>query len=178
LPTQNDLLQKAANIKLAVFDVDGVLTDGRLYFTDKGDGLKAFNVKDGLGMKLLQNAGIKTAIITGRSSEPVKLRAAELGVDYFYEGREDKVTALHEIMRNIQVTAKEIAYIGDDLPDIKAIQAAGFGAAVADALPIVIKHADWVSTKNGGCGAAREFCEFILEAQGTLEKALAAYVNT
>ena len=94
MPIQNDLQQKAANITLAVFDVDGVLTDGRLYFTDKGDGLKAFNVKDGLGMKLLQNAGIKTAIITGRSSEPVKLRATELGVDYFYEGREDKVTAL------------------------------------------------------------------------------------
>ena len=161
--------EKAQQVKIAVFDVDGVMTDGRLYYSSKGDELKAFNVKDGLGVKLLQRHGIKTAIITGRNSELVNRRANELGFDYLYQGREDKLTALNELLNDIDLSLKETAYMGDDLPDLPAIRHSRFGATVKDANALVLEHADWVSNKNGGEGAVREFCEFILDAQGYLQ---------
>lgn len=160
--------EKAKQVKIAVFDVDGVMTDGGLYYTSKGDEIKAFNVKDGLGIKLLQKHGIKTAIITGRDSELVNRRARELGFDYLYQGREDKITALNELLNDIDMQLEDVGYMGDDLPDLPAIRHAGFGATVADGTSLVLEHADWTSTKNGGQGAVREFCEFILDAQGHL----------
>ncbi|PIE40637.1 MAG: phenylphosphate carboxylase subunit delta [Gammaproteobacteria bacterium] len=160
--------EKAKKVKIAVFDVDGVMTDGALYYSSKGDELKAFNVKDGLGIKLLQKHGIKTAIITGRSSELVNRRANELGFDYWYQGREDKITALNELLSDIGMQLEDVGYMGDDLPDLPAIRHAGFGATVADGTQLVLKHADWISNHRGGHGAVREFCEFILDAQGHL----------
>lgn len=168
---------KAREVKIAVFDVDGVMTDGRLYYSSQGDELKAFNVKDGLGIKLLQRHGIKTAIITGRNSELVNRRAKELGFDYLYQGREDKITALTELLNDIGMSLDEVAYIGDDLPDLAAIRKSVFGATVKDATAPVLEHADWISSKNGGEGAVREFCEFILAAQGHLESYLNSCLN-
>ncbi len=160
---------KARQVKIAVFDVDGVMTDGRLYYTSKGDEIKAFNVKDGLGIKLLQRHGIKTAIITGRNSELVNRRARELGFDYLYQGREDKITALKELLKDIGMTLNDVGYMGDDLPDLAAIRHSVFGATVHDATAMVLENADWISSKQGGEGAVREFCEFILDAQGHLQ---------
>lgn len=162
--------EKAQGVKLAVFDVDGVMTDGRLYYTSKGDEIKAFNVKDGLGIKLLSQYGIKTAIITGRNSELVNRRAKELGFDYLYQGRDDKLTALKELLHDINLSLQDVAYIGDDLPDLPAIRHCLFGATVKDAMPLVLEHADWVSSHKGGEGAVREFCEYILDAQGHLQE--------
>lgn len=159
---------KARQVKIAVFDVDGVMTDGRLYYTSHGDEIKAFNVKDGLGIKLLQKFGIKTAIITGRNSELVNRRARELGFDYLYQGREDKITALNELLKDTGMSLDQVGYIGDDLPDLAAIRQSAFGATVNDASALVLENADWISTRKGGEGAVREFCEFILDAQGHL----------
>ncbi|OUS31712.1 hypothetical protein A9Q99_03885 [Gammaproteobacteria bacterium 45_16_T64] len=158
----------ASNIKLVVFDVDGVMTDGRLYFTSLGDEIKAFNVKDGLGIKWLHDYNIDTAIITGRTSELVERRAKGLGIRHIQQGREDKIVALKELLSTLTISIEEVAYMGDDLPDLAAIRFAGLGATVADALPIVAEHAQWQSQYNGGEGAVREFCEFILNCQNKL----------
>ncbi len=168
MPIDNSIQSLAANIKLVVFDVDGVMTDGRLYFTSLGDEIKAFNVKDGLGIKWLHDNKIQTAVITGRSSELVKKRVTDLGIHHLQQGREDKVIALKELLSTLDITSNEVAYMGDDLPDLAAIRYVGLGATVADALPIVVEHSQWQSCRNGGDGAVREFCEFILTCQDKL----------
>ncbi|MDZ7784419.1 MAG: HAD-IIIA family hydrolase [Halioglobus sp.] len=151
---------------MLVLDVDGVLTDGRLYYGDNGEEFKAFNIRDGLGIKLLQQAGVPVAIITGRVSDIVSRRARELGIEEIIQGREDKREALLELCRGHGLTLEECAYMGDDLPDLGAIVAAGLGMSVADACPAVREAADWRSSLAGGCGAVREACEFILGARG------------
>lgn len=166
----------AADIKLVVFDIDGVMTDGKLYFTSLGDEIKAFNVKDGLGIKWLQDSGIQTAVITGRSSELVKKRVTDLGINHLQQGREDKIVALKELLGSLDITPDKVAYMGDDLPDLAAIRFVGLGATVADALPIVAEHAQWQSHFNGGEGAVREFCEFILSCQGKLNALHTGYL--
>ncbi len=158
----------ARDIRLLALDVDGVLTDGRIYYGNQGEELKAFNIKDGLGVKLLQRAGIKVAIITGRQSEIVARRARELGIEDVVQGREDKLTALGELCERAGLTLADCAYMGDDLPDLGAITAAGLGLTVADATRAVAAAANWQSSLPGGCGAVREACEFILEARGEL----------
>ncbi len=170
------LHEKARNVKLAVFDVDGVLSDGRLYFTSDGEEIKAFNILDGLGIKLLQNSGVETAIITGRSSPLVEKRARDLGIAHLVQGREDKLTVLTGILEALGLSFEQVAYLGDDLPDLAAIRRAGLGMAVANAHDFVKQHADGVTQLKGGRGAAREFCELIMAAQGTLEAAQAAYL--
>lgn len=161
--------EKLQPIALAVFDVDGVLTDGKLNFLADGSEVKNFNTLDGLGIKLLAQAGIRTAIITGRSSPQVERRAQALGIDYLYQGREDKLTALQELWSDTGFTAEQTAYIGDDLPDLAAIRAAGFGATVNGGHPYVAQHADWCTLRTAGNGAGREFCETILSGQNKLE---------
>jgi len=156
---------RAAQVSLLVLDVDGILTDGRIYYGNNGEELKAFNIKDGLGIKLLQRAGIEVAIITGRQSEIVARRARELGIDDVIQGREDKRQALQELCATRQLTLEDCAYMGDDLPDLGAINACGLGMTVADASQTVRTAADWLSSFNGGCGAVREACEFILSAR-------------
>lgn len=173
----DELRNRARAIKLVAFDIDGVMTDGRLYYTDFGNETKAFNVKDGLGIKLLRSTGVEIAIITGRTSELVKKRASDLKISKLVQGREDKIVALKEMMAPMGIQPHEVAYMGDDLPDLSAIRFAGIGVAVADALPIVRKHADMVMTRGGGDGAVREFCEWLMAAQGTLDGILDGYMN-
>jgi 3-deoxy-D-manno-octulosonate 8-phosphate phosphatase (KDO 8-P phosphatase) len=164
--TATSAAQRAAAIRLLVLDVDGILTDGRIYYGNDGEELKAFNIKDGLGIKLLQRSGVEVAIITGRQSEIVARRARELGIDDVVQGREDKRQALQELCRDRQLILADCAYMGDDLPDLGAINACGLGMTVADASQAVRRAADWVSTLNGGEGAVREASEFIIGARG------------
>ncbi|GAB5453298.1 MAG: HAD-IIIA family hydrolase [Halioglobus sp.] len=160
--------ERAAAVRMLVLDVDGVLTDGRLYYSNTGDEFKAFNIKDGLGIKLLQNAGVKVAIITGRESDIVKRRAAELGIEEVVQGREDKRQALLELCQRQSLSAEDCAYMGDDLPDLGAIVASGLGMTVNNASRAVREAAHWCSDCDGGDGAVREACEFILAARGDL----------
>lgn len=147
------------NLQLLALDVDGVLSDGRLYYTDQGEEFKSFNIRDGLGIKLLQRAGITVAIITGRTSAMVTRRAAELGIAHVVQGREDKLEALLDLCVNLEIDLSNVAYMGDDLPDRKAIMAVGLGATVADAASDVVAIADWQSRLPGGQGAVRELAE-------------------
>ncbi|NND66507.1 MAG: HAD-IIIA family hydrolase [Halioglobus sp.] len=161
---------RAERVRLLALDVDGVLTDGRIYYGNAGEELKAFNIKDGLGVKLLQEAGVKVAIITGRQSEIVARRARELGIEDVVQGREDKLSALRELCEREGLMLEDCAYMGDDLPDLGAIRAAGLGLTVADATRAVAGAAHWQSSLAGGAGAVREACEFILEARGELAR--------
>ena len=172
-----ELQNKARNIRLAVFDVDGVMTDGRLYFTSLGDEIKAFNVKDGLGLNLIRKTGIDIAIITGRRSELVARRAKDLKIEHLVQGREDKKSALIELMQTLNLDPSEVAYMGDDLPDLPAIRFAGLGVTVADAAAIMKQHADLITERCGGEGAVREFCDWIMLAQGTLNPTLDSYLK-
>lgn len=165
-----ELLQKLQQVRLAVFDVDGVLTDGHLNFLPDGQEVKSFNTLDGLGIKLLAQAGIETAIITGRRSPQVEKRAESLGINYLYQGREDKLIALQELWCDTGYCADSTAYIGDDLPDLAAIRAVSFGATVNGGHHFVRQHADWCTTRIAGQGAGREFCETILAAQNKLQQ--------
>lgn len=162
------LRQSLGNIRLAVFDVDGILTDGRLNFLADGREVKSFHTLDGLGIKLLHRCGIETAIITGRRSPQVEQRSEALGITYLRQGREDKLIALKELWHTSRHSAETTAYIGDDLPDLAAILACAFGACVPNGHPLVRQEADWCTSAAGGKGAAREFCELILAAQGKL----------
>ena len=164
-------LEKARQVKLLVLDVDGVLSDGQLLYGNNGEELKGFCTPDGVGIKLLQNSGIPVAIITGRQSEIVARRAGELGITKVIQGRDDKLTALREMLLDQPVDIEEVAYMGDDLPDLAAIITCGLGMTVAGADAFVAEHADWRSQLPGGRGAVREACEFILQAQGKLESA-------
>jgi 3-deoxy-D-manno-octulosonate 8-phosphate phosphatase (KDO 8-P phosphatase) len=172
----NDLRQRAKQVKLAVFDVDGIMTDGGLYLLADGSEIKTFNTLDGLGIKLLQKNGIATAIITGRSSAQVAQRAKALGINYVLQHRDDKLAALNEICQKHNYQLDECAYIGDDLPDLAAINAVAFGVSVPNAHPFVLKHCDWITTRSGGQGAAREFCEAILDAQDKLQATYNEYM--
>jgi 3-deoxy-D-manno-octulosonate 8-phosphate phosphatase (KDO 8-P phosphatase) len=171
-----DLLQRGKAIKLAVFDVDGVLTDGKLYFLVDGSEFKTFNTLDGQGIKMLINSGVRTAIISGRKTPVVERRAQGLGIHHLYQGREDKMVVLDELLGELGLSYEQVAYLGDDLPDLPVIRRVGLGMAVANANDFVRKHAHGVTQARGGEGAAREFCELILQAQGNLEAAQAAYL--
>ena len=168
---------KAKAIKLVAFDIDGIMTDGRLYFSSLGDEIKAFNVKDGLGIKLLRQSGVEVAIITGRSAELVNRRARDLKIEKLVQGREDKKIALQELLVKEGLQPQQVAYMGDDLPDLPAIRFAGLGVSVSDALPLVQQHADLITKNKGGDGAVRELCELIMQAQGTLDKVMEAYLS-
>jgi 3-deoxy-D-manno-octulosonate 8-phosphate phosphatase (KDO 8-P phosphatase) len=172
----HDILDKAKAIKLLVLDVDGVLSDGRLYFSNSGDEIKAFSTLDGQGIKMLQRSGVEVAIITGRSSELVKRRANNLGIEHLVQGREDKLTALDELIATVGVSYSEIAFLGDDLPDLAAIRKVKLGMTVANGHHFVVEHADWQTQARGGEGAVREACELIMRAQGSLQAALEAYL--
>ena len=171
----SSVLKAAQKIKLLLLDVDGVLTDGRLYYGNNGEELKAFNIQDGLGIKLLQQAGIRVGIITGRSSSLVQRRADELDITPLVQGREDKLTALTELLEQLDFNLEEIAFIGDDLPDLAVIRRVGLGITPANGSQLVASQALWQATKNGGDGAVREVAELILSSQGKLDSLLASY---
>jgi len=165
----------AQNIRLLLLDVDGVLTNGQLYYGDDGNEYKAFNIKDGLGIKLLQRGGVEVGIITGRSSSLLTRRCAELGIDRVIQGREDKLTALQELLDNLPLSITQVAFMGDDLPDLAVIKRVGLGMTVADANHVLLESAGWQSQYCGGGGAVREAAEFILKAQGKLEQLVASF---
>lgn len=166
----------AAKISLLILDVDGVLTDGKLYFSATGDSMKTFYTQDGQGIKLLRNSGVEVGIITGRKSEIVAKRANELQLDYVLQGRDDKLQALQELLGNGKHSLERTAYVGDDLPDLAAIRAVGLGIAVSNAVAVVREHADYVTTASGGGGAVREVCELIMQAQHTLAAQMAPFL--
>lgn len=170
-----ELLQRARRIRLFVMDVDGILTDGRLYYSSNGDECKPFHIRDGLGIKWLQRAGIDAAIITGRRSPAVERRAAELGIRHLHQGHEDKREAFRRLLEDTGLTAAETAYIGDDLPDLPLLHQAGLALTVADADPRLCQAAHWISSRPGGHGAVREAAEMILTAQNRLAELLAGY---
>jgi 3-deoxy-D-manno-octulosonate 8-phosphate phosphatase (KDO 8-P phosphatase) len=169
------IYDKARNIRLAIFDVDGVLTDGSLYLTDGGEEIKAFNSRDGHGMKMLRESGVELAIITGRVSRCVELRAKNLGIDLLFQGVADKARAFAELLAARGLAAATTAYMGDDVVDLPVLIRCGFAVTVPDAPLAVKERADYVTQAQGGRGAAREVCELIMHAQGTLEGRLKAY---
>jgi len=163
-------------IESVVFDCDGVLTDGTIYVADDGGEVKGFNVHDGSGIKYLQRAGLKTAILSGRRAKAVTRRARELKVSCALQGRKDKLKALGELCRRMKVSPEAICYVGDDLPDLPVMRSVGFAVAVADARPEVRKAADYVTRAAGGAGAAREVAEMILKSQGKWADIFARYL--
>ena len=169
-------LARASRIKLMVFDVDGVLTDGSLYFTDAGSEIKVFHARDGLGMHLLKNAGITLAIITGRNAECVNWRMKNLGIKHVYQGIGHKLSTFQKLLDDVGVAPDEAGFMGDDLIDLQVMAACGFSAAPADGHDLSRQYADYVTNKLGGHGAVREVCDFILAAQGKLNDAIAPYL--
>lgn len=169
--------QRAGRLRVMAFDVDGVLTDGALYFTDRGEEMKAFNTLDGHGLKMLANAGIVLAIITGRRSPTVEHRARNLGIERLYQGIEDKRATMAAMLDGLGITSEEAGYIGDDIVDLPVMQLCGFSAAPANAHEEVRQRADWVASKTGGHGAVRELCDFVLKSQGRYAAAIAPYVD-
>lgn len=155
----------AVRLKLVVLDIDGVLTDGRLYYGPQGETLKVFNVRDGFGIKELQRYGIEVAVITGRNSEMSAARMRDLGVKHLVQGREDKGVALDELLAKLDVSPDETAYMGDDVVDVPAMQRVALALTVQDAHPDVIPVAHWRSRSPGGHGAVREACDLLLSAR-------------
>lgn len=170
-----DVIDKAKNIRLVVFDVDGVLTDGGLILGESGDEYKIFHVRDGQGLVMLRDSGCHIAVVTARSSKIVADRMTSLGIEFVYQGQNDKGKVIDELMKKTGVTREQTAYVGDDFIDLPAMDHAGLAISVADAHPRVRERADWTTTARGGHGAAREVCEFIMQAQDTLETVIQNY---
>lgn len=172
----NSLLEKLRPLRLMVLDVDGVLSDGSLYFHADGSETKAFNTQDGQGIKLLQASGVDVAIITGRESTIVSQRAAALGIKDLMQGREDKIVALTELVSRRNLDWSQVGYCGDDLPDLAAIRKAGFGASVANAPDYIKQYSDHVTQRSGGQGAVREITDLIMQAQGTWQACISHFL--
>lgn len=170
------LIARARSVRLAVFDVDGVLTDGGLHYAVEGDFMKTFDVRDGMGMRLAREAGISLAIITSRKSGSVSERATDLGISHFVQGAHDKLEALQGLLRELGLDAGETAFLGDDLVDLPAFAVCGFAVTVADAPAILKRHAHYVTRARGGSGAAREFCELLLHNRDALAAATARFL--
>ncbi len=174
-PIPMKLAQKCQAIELILSDVDGVLTDGGLWYDNQGIESKRFHVRDGVGVRLWQRAGGRFGLITSRSSHIVKIRAAELDIVVLRQGTQDKLAAVKEVLEELQLPPTRACYIGDDLPDMAAIQYVGVGVAVADACPELKAAAAYVTTAAGGCGAARDTVEMILKAQRRWDDLIQTY---
>jgi 3-deoxy-D-manno-octulosonate 8-phosphate phosphatase (KDO 8-P phosphatase) len=177
----DELHNRAQKIRWLLLDVDGVLTDGRLFFGNQGEEYKSFSTLDGQGIKALQKTGVKVGIITGRTSNLVAKRAQDLGINILMQGREDKWHALQELLsqaaiRNEAPALDEIAFMGDDWPDLTVMTRTGLALTVANAHRSVVERAHWQSVSRGGEGAVREACDLIMRAQGTFESTLAHYL--
>ncbi|TPH17778.1 3-deoxy-manno-octulosonate-8-phosphatase KdsC [Litorilituus lipolyticus] len=171
-----NVLEKAKHIKLLVCDVDGVFSDGRIYLGNQGEELKAFHTKDGFGVKALGASGVQVAIITGRTSAIVENRMKALNVAHIIQGQEDKLPALITLAQQLNINMSNIAYIGDDMPDLPCIEHVGLGVSVSDAHPLVLNGADFTTFTRGGFGAVREVCDLIMQSQNTLLTATGASV--
>lgn len=168
---------RAARVRLMIFDVDGVLTDGRLFFGPQGEALKVFDVRDGQGIALLREAGIEMAIISSRNSPIVALRAQELGIASVIQGTKNKLESFAELLRQRQCEADQCGFIGDDWPDLSIMRRVGFAATVADAAAEVRSAAHWIAAADGGRGAVRQLAEFVLRSQHKLDALLQAYAE-
>lgn len=166
---RDTLLERAAGIRLAIFDVDGVLTDGRLHYAEDGREIKAFHAQDGLGIKYLQRIGITVAVITGRNSPIVSQRMSELGVDHVYQGRSDKRETFDGLLNVLELERHQVAYTGDDLVDLPLLKKSGLALTVPNAHPRVKPHAHWITQRPGGHGAGRDVCDLLLEGHGELD---------
>lgn len=173
----DEALRRARALKLMIFDVDGVMTDGMLYYSERGEELKAFNIQDGHGIKLLRQYGVEVALITARNSRAVELRAANLGIAHLYQGTEDKRAAYAALLAKLGLGAAQSGYMGDDLLDLPLLTRCGFAATVPAAPQALKSRAHYVTRAQGGHGAVREVCELVLRAQGTLERAIDAHLQ-
>jgi 3-deoxy-D-manno-octulosonate 8-phosphate phosphatase (KDO 8-P phosphatase) len=167
---------RAKLIRLAVFDVDGVLTDGSLYMNEAGEEIKAFNTLDGHGLKMLMNSGVELAIITGRTSRSVEMRAKNLGIKHLYQGSEYKLETLTKLLAALKLDASAAMFMGDDVVDLPAMRHCGFAVCVPAAPTQVKQHSHLITRAEGGRGAVREACEFIMQAQDTLDKQMEKYL--
>ena len=172
-----EALRRARALKLMIFDVDGVMTDGMLYYSERGEELKAFNIQDGHGIKLLRQYGVEVALITARSSRAVELRAANLGIAHLYQGTEDKRAAYAALLAKLDLAAAQSGYMGDDLLDLPLLTRCGFAATVPAAPQALKTRSHYVTRAQGGHGAVREVCELVLRAQGMLERAIDAHLQ-
>ena len=170
-----DIDQRARAVRMIVFDVDGVLTDGSLFYGDDGQEYKAFNSRDGHGIKMLRASGVEPAIITGRTSQVVLFRARNLGIEHLYQGADDKLVAFGQLLANVNLVPEQIAYMGDDVVDLPVLRRCGLALTVPDAPPEVMARSHYVTRAGAGRGAAREVCELIMRAQGTWAGQLALY---
>lgn len=170
------LIARAHRIRLAIFDVDGVLTDGTLYLSEHGEEMKAFNILDGLGLKLLASTGITTALLSGRKSKVVTLRAKELGISHLLQGIDDKLDAYSRLLRKLDLAEEETCFMGDDLPDLPVLRRCGLAFSVPNAPEMVRSHVHYVTQAAGGRGAVREACEFLMLARGALENQMRTYL--
>jgi len=168
----SDFKQRAQAIKCVIFDVDGVLTDGKLFFDLNGQEYKSFHAQDGQGLKLLQQNGIEVGIISGRSSPIVTRRMENLGVRHVYQGQENKTAAFNDLLNTLNLTADQVAHVGDDLPDLALMTRTRLAIAVSDANPSILPYCQGQTTRSGGHGAAREVCDTILSVQGKLDLAV------
>lgn len=169
------LTEKIKPIRLIAFDVDGVLTDGGLFLSDSGEEFKRFNSLDGHGLKMLRTSGVELAIITGRTSKCVELRAKNLGITHLYQGVENKLEAMQSLLAKLGLTPEVAAFMGDDVIDLPVMRRVGFAVSVPAAAQRVHDHAHYVTQREAGHGAVREVCELIMSAQGTLEAQMAPY---
>ncbi len=170
-----ELRERALKIKLLLLDVDGVLTDGRLYYTSRGEEIKVFNVRDGLGIKLAQRAGIRIGVISGRNSEALINRLRELKVDEVHLGYNQKLPVLEDIINRLSLSLEEIAFLGDDYVDLPILRRVGFPMAVVDAPEEIKEHALYITNSKGGHGAVRDAIEFILKLRGQWEEVISQY---
>jgi len=168
---------RAQKLKLLILDVDGVLTDGKLFFDQLGNEYKSFHAQDGHGIKLLRQTGVEVAVISGRKSNSVALRMQSLGIGHVYQGQEDKLAALDELLAGLQLDPEQAAHVGDDVLDLPVMCRVGLAIAVSDANPAVREHAHWVTGRCGGQGAVREVCDLILQAQGYFDEMLHSYLK-
>lgn len=171
-----DIIEKAKSTELVIFDVDGVLTDGSLFLGDDGQEYKAFHSRDGHGMVMLMQSGVKIAIITGRSSDVVRIRMESLGIEHVFQGHRDKLPPYLDLKVQLGIDDEHIAYVGDDVVDLPIMRRVGLAIAVQDAHPLVKQHAHWQTPHGGGRGAARDVCELIMEAQGKLQGLMDSYL--
>lgn len=173
-----EVLAKAKVVRLLIMDVDGVLSDGRLFFSDAGEELKSFSSRDGLGLVAIQRYGVELAIITGRTSKLLTSRARQLGIKHLFQGQDRKISVYKQLIQSLQMSDSQVCYIGDDWNDLAIMSQVGLSATVADAEPEVCKRADWISTRKGGRGAVRELCHLIMQAQGSEKTWLAECLDT
>jgi len=172
-----EVLRQARKIRLLLFDVDGVLTDGHLYFSDNGDEGKSFHARDGLGINLLQQTGIAVGIITARESSLVAHRANDLNIQHLYQGRKKKFPAYQELCEKLKLNSDEVAFVGDDVVDLPIMLDVGLAVTVPQGHHIVKQHAHWTTGCEGGAGAARETCELIMHAQGNYHRVMQQFLT-